>query len=237
MGPISAISATIALVSARRAAGQMMSSGGPSPRGATNTSDFTICACSTPSARAASAAVWVVSASWWISSRTPLRAAASKTRRTAGSRAAGSAGTRASTGLGTGPSLASRPSAATGRVAGDPLRFVAVRAILFDWDGTLVDTLPFMYATTELVMAEHGVVVTWDDYRRHFTPDWRQLYRRFRLPEEEIESVGDRWWSLYRGRDEAGLPPGAADALRRLAAAGFALGVVTAGRRDSVEAQ
>lgn len=122
-------------------------------------------------------------------------------------------------------------------MAGDPLRFVAVRAILFDWDGTLVDTLPFMYAATELVMAEHGVVVTWDDYRRHFTPDWRQLYRRFRLPEEEIESVGDRWWSLYRGRDEAGLLPGAADALQRLAAAGFALGVVTAGRRDSVEAQ
>jgi len=114
---------------------------------------------------------------------------------------------------------------------------VAVRAILFDWDGTLVDTLPFMYAATELVMAEHGVPITWDDYRRHFTPDWRLLYRRFRLPEGAIESVGDRWWALYRGRDEAGLLPGAADALRRLFAAGFALGIVTAGRRDSVEPQ
>jgi phosphoglycolate phosphatase len=127
--------------------------------------------------------------------------------------------------------------AATGQVGPDRLRFVAVRAILFDWDGTLVDTLPFMYAATELVMAEHGVAITWDEYRREFTPDWRQLYRRFRLPEEDIEPVGDRWWSLYRGRDEAGLLPGAADALRRLAAAGFALGVVTAGRRDSVEPQ
>ncbi len=112
-----------------------------------------------------------------------------------------------------------------------------MRAILFDWDGTLVDTLPFMYAATELVMAEYGVVITWDEYRRHFTPDWRQLYRRFRLPEEDIEPVGDRWWLLYRGRDEAGLLPGAANALRRLAAAGFAMGVVTAGRRDSVEPQ
>jgi phosphoglycolate phosphatase len=112
-----------------------------------------------------------------------------------------------------------------------------VRAILFDWDGTIVDTLPFMYAATEFVLSERGVVITWDEYRRHFTPDWRLLYRRFHLPEEEIESVGDRWWSLYRGRDEAGLLPGAADALRRLAAAGFALGVVTAGRRDSVGSQ
>jgi len=86
-------------------------------------------------------------------------------------------------------------------------------------------------------MAERGVTVSWDDYRRHFSPDWRLLYRRFRLPEEAIESVGDRWWALYRGRDEAALLPGAADALRRLAGAGLALGIVTAGRRDSVEPQ
>jgi HAD superfamily hydrolase (TIGR01549 family) len=135
--------------------------------------------------------------------------------------------------------LGSPPAAGPigGRAGRDRLRFAVVRAVLFDWDGTLVDTLPFMYAATELVMAEFGVAITWDDYRRHFTPDWRLLYRRFRLPEEMIEPVGARWWTLYRGRDEAILLPGAADALRRLADAGVALGVVTAGRRDSVEPQ
>ena len=112
-----------------------------------------------------------------------------------------------------------------------------MRAVLFDWDGTLVDTLPFMYAAMKQVMAEYGAVITWDEYRRHFTPDWRLLYRRFRLPEEAIESIGERWWSFYRGHDEAVLLPGAADALRRLAGAGLALGVVTAGRRRSVEPQ
>ncbi len=134
------------------------------------------------------------------------------------------------------PILVEMPSSAQ-RAPSDPLRFVVVQAVLFDWDGTLVDTLPFMFAATELVMAEFGTAITWDDYRRHFTPDWRLLYRRFRLPEEMIEQVGARWWSLYRGRDEAVLLPGAADALRRLADAGIALGVVTAGRRDSVEPQ
>jgi HAD superfamily hydrolase (TIGR01549 family) len=120
---------------------------------------------------------------------------------------------------------------------GRPTTIVAVRAVLFDWDGTLVDTLPFMYAATQLVMAEYGTPITWDDYRRHFTPDWRLLYRRFRLPEDAIESIGDRWWALYRGHAEAVLLPGAADALRRLAGAGLSLGIVTAGRRDSVEPQ
>src|SRR5664280_706616 len=94
-----------------------------------------------------------------------------------------------------------------------------------------------MYAATQLVMAEYGTPITWDDYRRHFTPDWRLLYRRFRLPDVDIESVGDRWWALYRGHAEAVLLPGAADALRRLAGAGLALGIVTAGRRESVEPQ
>ena len=109
-----------------------------------------------------------------------------------------------------------------------------MHAVLFDWDGTLVDTLPFMFAATELVMAEYGAPITWADYRRHFSPDWRLLYRRFGLPERDIESVGVRWWSLYRGRDEAMLLPGAAEALRRLAAAGFALGVVLAGQPGEI---
>src|SRR5664280_2574268 len=64
-----------------------------------------------------------------------------------------------------------------------------------------------MYATTQLVMAEYGTPITWDDYRRHFTPDWRLLYRRFRLPEDAIELIGDRWWALYRGHAEAVLLP------------------------------
>jgi HAD superfamily hydrolase (TIGR01549 family) len=119
----------------------------------------------------------------------------------------------------------------------DAVRFEPVRAVLFDLDGTLVDTLPFMYAATELVMAEYGVPITWDDYRRHFTPDWRLLYRRFGMPEQDVDAVGARWWTLYRGRDEAKLLPSAADAVQRLSQRGIVMGIVTAGRRDSVEPQ
>ena len=57
------------------------------------------------------------------------------------------------------------------------------------------------------------------------------------LPDEIIEEAGRRWWAAYRGRDEADLLPGAAEALERLHAAGYPLALVTAGHRDNVGAQ
>ncbi len=112
-----------------------------------------------------------------------------------------------------------------------------MRAVVFDWDGTLADTLHLMYEATEEVVAGFGLRLTWEDYCRTWTPDWRVLYRTTGLPEDVIEEAGRRWWATYRGREEAGLLPGAADALRRLHAAGYPLALVTAGHRDNVGAQ
>jgi phosphoglycolate phosphatase/pyrophosphatase PpaX len=112
-----------------------------------------------------------------------------------------------------------------------------MRAIVFDWDGTLADTLPLMFVATEEVVAGFGLHLTWDDYCRLWTPDWRALYRSVGLPEAIIEEAGRRWWAAYRGREEADLLPGAAEALERLHAAGYPLALVTAGHRDNVGGQ
>ena len=82
----------------------------PSSVGATKTSDLTIWPSSAPTAAAASCAVWVDSSKTVTSRVTPLRAAASMTRRTAGW----------STGSGTARSLASVDGRTTGRRAGSP---------------------------------------------------------------------------------------------------------------------
>jgi HAD superfamily hydrolase (TIGR01549 family) len=112
-----------------------------------------------------------------------------------------------------------------------------MRAIVFDWDGTLADTLQLMYIATEEVVAGFGLRLTWEDYCRLWTPDWRVLYRSAGLPDDVIEEAGRRWWAAYRGRDEAQLLPGAAEALVRLHAEGYPLALVTAGHRDNVGAQ
>jgi phosphoglycolate phosphatase len=110
-------------------------------------------------------------------------------------------------------------------------------AIVFDWDGTLIDSLAAVFDANAQVLGEFGVPFDEERYRAAYTPDWRVMYQRLGLPETAMEAAGDRWLELYRETDAAALLPGAADALRRLADAGFVLGLVTAGDQVVVEVQ
>ena len=110
-------------------------------------------------------------------------------------------------------------------------------AIVFDWDGTLMDSLPGIFDANLRVLSEFGVPFDDERYRAAYTPDWRLMYQRLGLPDEALEPAGLRWLELYRATDAAQLLPGAAAALRRLADAGFVLGLVTAGDQGVVEAQ
>ena len=110
-------------------------------------------------------------------------------------------------------------------------------AIVFDWDGTLCDSLPAIYDANRRVLEEYGLPFDDDRYRTAYTPDWRVMYERLGIPDAAMEDAGRRWLALYVEAAEAGLLPGVAGALDRLVAAGFVLGLVTAGDRDVVSAQ
>jgi HAD superfamily hydrolase (TIGR01549 family) len=110
-------------------------------------------------------------------------------------------------------------------------------AIVFDWDGTLIDSLAAIFDANKRVLAEFGVPFDVERYRAVYTPDWRVMYQRLGLAEAALDAAGDRWLVHYRETDAAQLLPGAAESLRRLADAGFVLGLVTAGDRDVVEVQ
>ncbi len=110
-------------------------------------------------------------------------------------------------------------------------------AIVFDWDGTLVDSLPAIFDANTQVLAEYGLPFDADRYRAAYVPDWRLMYQRLRIPDDELEAAGARWLELYRATAEAGLLPRVAESLQRLADAGFVMGLVTAGHRDVVEGQ
>jgi len=110
-------------------------------------------------------------------------------------------------------------------------------AIIFDWDGTLMDTLPAIFDANLQVLAEIGLPFDADRYRAAYVPDWRLMYQRLGVPDADLERVGARWLELYRDMGETGLLPRVAESLHRLSNAGFVMGLVTAGHRDVVEDQ
>ena len=110
-------------------------------------------------------------------------------------------------------------------------------AIVFDWDGTLCDSLGPIHDANRQVLAEYGLPFDDDRYRAAYAPDWRLMYQRLGIPDAAMDDAGRRWLELYQAAAEAGLLPGVAASLERLVAAGYVLGLVTAGDRDVVGAQ
>ncbi len=105
-------------------------------------------------------------------------------------------------------------------------------AIVFDWDGTLVDSLPAIYEANLRVLEEYGLAFDDERYRALYVPDWRLMYQRLGVPEEHVEAAGERWLELYSEAETAALLPRVTESLQRLSDAGFVMGLVTAG--DSI---
>jgi phosphoglycolate phosphatase-like HAD superfamily hydrolase len=110
-------------------------------------------------------------------------------------------------------------------------------AIVFDWDGTLINSLPAIFDANLKVLEEYGLPFDDERYRAAYVPDWRLMYQRLGVPDDSLDAAGARWLALYRETDEAGLLPRVRESLERLSNAGFLMGLVTAGHRDVVEGQ
>ena len=111
-----------------------------------------------------------------------------------------------------------------------------MRTILFDWDGTIVDSIQALFETDAAVCRVIGVPFDEAIFRETFSPDWRLMYRRLGIPDERINEAAGVWSATFRS-DRTQPFPGVVDAMGRLAAAGHALGLVTGGDRAEVEPQ
>ena len=110
-------------------------------------------------------------------------------------------------------------------------------AVIFDWDGTLVDSLPGIFRANVEVLREYDVPFDAVRYRAAYVPDWRLMYERLGVPPEHLDAAGHRWRELYAAAPTPAAFAGVHEALDRLSAAGHVLGLVTAGDRDVVEDQ
>lgn len=106
-------------------------------------------------------------------------------------------------------------------------------AAVFDWDGTLVDTLGMIYRANVAALAPHGITMSREWFRTGYTPDWRRSYRDLGVPEHLWDDVSDRW-AAAMGAMRPRAMPWARGALRRLRRRGIRVGLVTASTRAVV---
>jgi HAD superfamily hydrolase (TIGR01509 family) len=107
-------------------------------------------------------------------------------------------------------------------------------AAIFDWDGTIVDTLPLIYRANLTVLGELGITMSRAWFRDWYTPDWRRSYRELGVPEHLWDRTSRRW-AEEMGRMRPRALPWARRGLRRLRSRGVRLGLVTASTRAVVE--
>jgi phosphoglycolate phosphatase len=113
---------------------------------------------------------------------------------------------------------------------------VVMRAIIFDWNGTLVDSMAAIRETEATICREMGLPFDDAIFKRSFSPNQLIMYRQLGVPEERNADAARIWTATFR-QDLVPLFPGIHDALARLAAAGYTLGLVSGGDRDEVEPQ
>ena len=109
-----------------------------------------------------------------------------------------------------------------------------LRAILFDLDGTLLDSFQSHLEIYQSTLARFGVALTAADFRRHYSPSWTEFYRAVGLAPEHWDAASVHWLREAAGHQPRPFP-GVADTLSRLRER-FLLGLVTAGSRVRVRA-
>ena len=107
-------------------------------------------------------------------------------------------------------------------------------AAVFDWDGTLVDTMSMIYRANVASLRHYGITMSREWFRERYTPDWRRGYMELGIPEHLWDEMAGRWASeMARMRPRA--MPWARRALRDLRRHGVRVGLVTASTRGVVE--
>ena len=108
-----------------------------------------------------------------------------------------------------------------------------ISAILFDWDGTIVDSAQLGLNAYYKVFAELGCEFSEEIYNANYSPNWDKTYEALGLPKEHWEKA-DTLWRFHYDQQTPELIEKAADTLAKLHAQHYRLGVVSSGNDERV---
>jgi HAD superfamily hydrolase (TIGR01509 family) len=111
----------------------------------------------------------------------------------------------------------------------------AVEGVLFDWDGTLIDSYQADSSAYLAMFKEMGITWGLEELEKNYSPNWYHVYRAARLPRKHWADA-DRLWRAHYAKHRPRLMAGARWVLARLRRT-HALGLVTSGDRDRVARQ
>ena len=108
-----------------------------------------------------------------------------------------------------------------------------LQAVLFDWDGTLLDSAEASYHCYVRLFSDFGIPFGRAEYQRTYSPDWYHTFRCVGLPEEQWADADQRWLA-YFAEEQLTLASDVRNALDRLDRHGITKAIVTSGSRNRV---
>jgi HAD superfamily hydrolase (TIGR01549 family) len=102
----------------------------------------------------------------------------------------------------------------------------SITTLLFDWDGTIVDTAHLGLIAFQKSFAQLGFAFPDEIYKSAYSPNWYSLYEAMSLPREKWDEA-DRLWMQYYGEQTAEFLHGAGETIDYLQRKGYRLGVVS----------
>ena len=111
----------------------------------------------------------------------------------------------------------------------------ALAGVLFDWDGTLLNSYRADSQAYLAMFREIGCPWGLEELASHYSPDWYVVYRAAGIPKERWNDA-DRLWRAHYTKHPSRLMAGARQVLCRLSRR-HRLGLVTSGDRQRVTRQ
>jgi len=111
----------------------------------------------------------------------------------------------------------------------------AIRAVVFDWDGTLLDSYHADATAYQEMFRALGINWGITELEKHYSPNWHRVYRAAGIPRRRWAEADRLWRGAYEHLRPA-LMLGTRRVLRRLAHH-YVLGLVTSGNRARVRGQ
>ena len=108
-----------------------------------------------------------------------------------------------------------------------------IRAVVFDWDGTLADTAEATYRAYLRTFAEFGIPYDRAEYERTYSPDWYQTFRSVGLPQQRWADADAKWLACF-AEESVALHSGTREFLHALEGRRIIRAIVTSGGRDRI---